>query len=290
MSELLRAIDTSSQAGLAEALEIASARGNTSTAETLLGALSERFPSSVYDAATRAATAAVAERQWGVVSYLADFLTDTRRAVGGAPRLHDNRATEHVEQEMLRCLRDHAKESPDKPFRLTDAIEDVCVRRGIDFAVKVATVDCAADGVAPQDRLECAQKAVNADPAFIEFEYSDPELPPEWYGGTENPARCFSLSNPSFSARHLRGAADRVTALNTIAIKISAPPQLSGVYEIESDGSREGVARAVAAKFQDLYDQVGAEPPRDLSELDLAGLRRDAKVYTVVLAEDLGLL
>jgi len=275
MSELLRATDTASRVGLVKALERAAAAGQTSTVETVLGALTERFPAGAAAAVLAAVNRAVFSRQWGTVAYLATYLADTakpRKRGGGAKPFKDP-ATEHVEQEVLRCLRDYAEKTPaSKPFRLTDAMEDECVGRGVGFALSVAMVDCAARGVPEADRFECARAAVGAPgDAAVAFQRVYPDLPPDAYGGAENPCHCFGLADSAWSARTLVGGSDPVVPPGLITLKLSEPPELAGRYTVETDGSRASLALAVATLYQGLYAQ-NRSLKRDLSELDLAAV------------------
>lgn len=250
--------------------------------ETLLGALTERFSVAGRGAegeAVRALHRAVNSHQWATAAYLSDYLADTfpkrpAKATGGGAAPFSNPATEHIEQEVLRCLRENVdttrRDRPGEPFQMTDAIEDECVGRGIDFAISVAIVDCAARGVAPPDRLECARRAVS-------FRHADPDLPPEVYGGAENPCECFSLANPGHSGAHLLGPGDAVVPAGPIDIQVAEPRELAGVYKITTDGTRAGLARAIAVKYRELYDAAAARgvgPARDLSELDLREVER----------------
>ena len=289
MSELLQATDLASRAGLTNALKLAATAGSTSAVETLLGAFTEHHPEVAEDEAIRALNYAVDSRKWETASYLADYLVDTARkrpnvglprsgivtssvTVGGKP--YQNRVTEHIDQEVLRCLREHVTDSVnDKPFRLTDVIEEKCVNRGIDFALSVAIVDCAAKGVPQSDRLECARQMVAGDTAsVITFGQADPDLPPDVYGGADNPCDCFGLSGSEYSSMHLLGPTDLVVPPGEIRVKFTDPPSMAGTYTITSDGTRKGLAQALAVKYQELFDVAGST--RDLSEFSLSCVRR----------------
>lgn len=273
MSELLRATDSASRVGLVKALERAAAAGRTSTVETLLGALAERFPAGGRGSeheAIRALNRAAASRRWATVAYLADYLQDTGGAkTGGGRGPYPDPAAEHIEQEVLRCLREQVEQTPGRPFLLTDAIEDTCALRGLEFAREVARI------TAP------AAAEARAEPR-VTFCQADPALPPDVCGGAENPCEYYSLANPDFSAESLLGPTDVVVPPGRIAVDL-APP-LAGRHEITTDGTRAGVARAIADLYQRLYFEAPVEPARDLGELDLVGLRRSGDIYAVELA------
>jgi hypothetical protein len=294
MADLLKATDTSSRAGLVKALERAAAAGRTSTAETILGAIFDRYPDGATDEAVRALNRAVHGRQWATASYLADFLADTAPPRGGARGGGGSLASEHIDQEVLRCLADHRREHretapPGEPFLLTDAIEEKCLERGVGFALTVAIVDCMARGVAHADRLECARRRVASvgGGGPIAFEHVDPGLPPDAYGGGDNPCMHFSLAAPERSAATLRGKDDVVAPPGALALRVTFPPGVSGTYEVETTGSRESLARAVAAKYGELL-ATGASG-YDLADLDLERVvpgvdSRQRAVYTVEVA------
>lgn len=279
MSDLHKAADTSTRAGLVKALERAAAGGRTSTAETLLGAIAGRFPRESTAEAIRALNRAVHCRQWATAAYLADFLADTAppRPVSGGRTA----PSENIDEEVLRCLADHRRVhrevTPDEPFLLTDAIEDRCMERGIGFARSVAIVDCAAQGVPPADRLECAREAVARDDAgpaeggaaggAITFEHVDPDLPPEAYGGANNPCRHFSLAEPERSAATLRGKDDFVLPAGVLTLELGFPPEVAGTYAVGTSGTRGDVARAVAEKYGELL--AAGDSGYVLADIDL---------------------
>lgn len=266
MTDLLNATDTSSHAGLVKALERAAAAGRTSTAETLLGAVADRYPRGSTDEAVRALNRAVHNRQWTTAAYFADFLADTARPRGarGGGSLP---ASEHIDQEVLRCLADRRREhcetaGPDEPFLLTDAIQDTtCIE--------------------PTDRLECRHHAGThagkkmggggkkkmGEGDAIAFEHVDPDLPSETYCGENNPCMHFSLAAPDRSAATLRGKAERVAPPGGLSLRITFPPEVSGTYEVVTSGSRESLARAVAAKYGELLEP--GVSGYDLADLDL---------------------
>jgi hypothetical protein len=278
MTDLLEATETSSRAGLVKALERAAAGGRTSTAETLLGALAERFPASADAEAARALTRAVHSHRWTTAAYLADFLADTAPPTvsiqvsgGGAPG-------EHIDQEVLRCLADHRQDDLGD-FVLTDEIEETCLERGIGFAISVAIVDCASKGVPPADRPACARGAVAAsahgggkEPAgargrAITFEHVYPGLPAGVYGGADRPCRHFCLAEPDRSAALLQGGSDPVVPAGPLRLQLDFPPDIAGTYLVTSPGTREGLARAVAETCRKLM--ADGQSQYDLSELDL---------------------
>lgn len=298
MADLLKATDTSSRAGLVKALERAAAAGRTSTAETILGAIVDRYPDGATNEAVRALNRAVHGRQWATASYLADFLADTcvntAPPRGGARGGGGSLASEHIDQEVLRCLADHRREHREtapsgEPFLLTDAIEETCLERGAGFALTAAIIACMPRGVAHADRPECARRRVASVGAGgpIAFEHVDPELPPNAYGGGGNPCIHFSLAAPDRSAAILRGGDDVVVPPGALALRVTFPPEVSGTYEVETTGSRESLARAVAAKYGELL-ATGASG-YDLADLDLERVvpgvdSRQRAVHTVEVA------
>ena len=258
MSEVLHATDTASRVGLVTALERATAAGLTPTVEIILGALAERFPAGLgAGAAVRALSLAVNTQQWGTAEYLASYLAD-------APKSRSRHASPlggggfwgsagHAEQEVLRCLRGF----PEEPCRLSDAVENRSADREIEFALAVAGLGCSADDSPPRDE--------------IVFLLADPELPPDVYGGADNPCGCFPLGDPARSARMLRGKADRVVPSGPIAVELFEPPEIAGRYIIKTaDGSRASLVHALAVKYRELFGASEQPPGRDLSELGLA--------------------
>lgn len=97
---LLEAIKTAPRVGLIQALERAAAAGSTSTVETILNALSERFypPGRVcVEDAKRALHRAVYSHQWATAAYVADFLAEV------CPRTNPKQK-QAVERALLACL------------------------------------------------------------------------------------------------------------------------------------------------------------------------------------------
>ena len=231
MSDFLSTVDGSTQVGLVKALECAAAGGQTSTAETLLGAIAGRDPQGATAAAIRALNIANYCRRWGAVSYLADYLEETAPPPVGGGTSHVVAGT----AEVLRCLAEHRGGSPrGEPFLLTDAIEET--------------------------HLQTA-------PPPIEFEHVDGGLPADVYGGVNNPCRHFSLANPDRSMETLLGGGDTVMEPGEIELILSAPPEARGGYTVEiTAGSRREVAQAVV----DTYRGALAGSAHALADFDLA--------------------
>ena len=257
MSEVLHATDTASRVGLVTALERATAAGLTPTVEIILGALAERFPAGLgAGAAVRALNLAVNTQQWGTAEYLASYLADAAESrprhaspLGGGGF---SSSAENAGWEVLRCLRGF----PEEPWRLSDAIENRSADREIEFALAVAGLGCPAADSLPRGE--------------IVFRQADPELPPDVYGGADNPCGCFPLGDPTHSAWMLLDKADRVVPPGPIAVELFEPPEIAGQYIIKTaDGSRASLVHALAGKYRELFSASGQPPGRDLSELSL---------------------
>ena len=296
MSELLYATDTASRVGLVKALERAAAAGQTSMVETILGALTERFPAAGQDettAAVQALNRAVFSQQWDTATYLSSYLADTtkshkyvKRHFGGSGKPFQNLVTEQIEQEILRCLRDHVKVAQaGEPFILTDTIDDKCVDQGIKFALSAAVVDCAAREESKANPLKCARKMIGGNApsnmpsdvpsnnSSITFQHIDPDFPPDAYGGIKNPCQYYSLANHARSTETLLGGDDPVVPPGFITVELSEPPNFAGQYTIETTGTRASLANAISKQYQKLYDSdKGRSETYDLSELDLVAV------------------
>ncbi|GFR89081.1 hypothetical protein ElyMa_002534300 [Elysia marginata] len=268
MTDLLQATASSTRIGLIKALERAAAGGRTATADILLKVIAERLPRETTAEAIRALNRAIHCHQWATAAYFANFLANAAPPypfTGGR-----SSGTENIDEEVLRCLADHRrthqKATPNQPFLLTDAIEEECLERGIKFALSVAIVDCASQGILPIDQPKCARAAVIYDdgrPASstikvpggeaVVFEHIDLELPSGVYGSADSPCKYFSLAEPNYSAKALHGKDDLVTPAGDLTLELAFPPEVAGSYTVVTSGSRESVAKAVARKYAELF-------------------------------------
>lgn len=246
MAEILKATSTASQGGLAEALAVAAAAGKTSTVETLLGTVADRFPDSLAEEAARALRAATRRQRWATAAYLADFLADTTRA-GGEPG-------QDIEGEILRCLR-----GAQGDFVLTEAI-----------------VRCPAK---EPRALGGAGLRPEAPPA-IRFEHVTPDLPPQAFGGAECPSPYFNLSTPEISLAVLRGGDDEVIGRPEVRVVFDFPPPLDRTRTLSAPPgrrifTRKELAQAVSREYQRLARSAPGAWRHELAELDLVGVAPD---------------